>query len=211
MEELKKLLTDPFNKVEKNDLKGFQAKCKDIAEDLFCNYCIKCNGKEYYFAEIEFYYYDEKRFTDDWNEVTYERDGYNPGDLFYHLSGMDICFDSHLLKIKGKKVGCGGGILIRSIVDTKEEITVGPLTCVNKILNACKGGEMPKIDFAPRQRNCIPKETYRYLGKNDFEAIPKKKNKDGELKLAFFDSSLSEKAWNEARSSYYKNRLVKYQ
>ena len=211
MEKLIEKLNNPFDGLNANDKSAFQKKCAELAKKLFNNYYFQCGEKKYYCVEIEFYYYDEDHFNLDWNEVTYERDGYETEDIFYHLSGMDICFNSHLLKQKGKKVGYGGGILIRSImeiVDMKKEITVGPLTCVNKMLNACKGEKMPKIVFAPKQRNCIPKETYRYLGKNDFKAIPEKKNKDGELKLAYYDSSLSEKEWNKARSSYYKNRLV---
>ena len=51
MEELKKLLTDPFDGVK--DING---KVEEIAKELFCNYYIDCNGKKFYFAEIEFYY-----------------------------------------------------------------------------------------------------------------------------------------------------------
>ena len=181
---------------------------KSIAETLMNNFCIQCGDKNYYLAEIEFYYYDSNRFNQFWNEVTYERKGYEAGDLFYHLSGMDICFDSNLTKDKGKKVGYGGGILIRSIVEENGQITVGPLTCVNKMLNACKGGNMPKL-VSTKHRNRNPKETYRYLGEDDFKAIPKGENKDGALKLAYYDP-LSQDAWNRARSSYYNNRLTKY-
>lgn len=186
---------------------NFQESFKSIAETLFNHFCIQSGDKEFYFAEIEFYYYDDaNQFNQGWNEVTYERNGYEAGDLFYHLSGMDICFDSNLSKDKSKKVGYGGGILIRSIVEENEQITVGPLTCVNKILNACKGDKMPQL-VPTKQRNCNPIETYRYLGKNDFDAIQKKKNKDGELKLAYYDP-LSPEAWNRARSSYYNKRLT---
>ncbi len=206
---LEEMLTNPFDGLKANEESSIQKKCAEQAKNLFENYYIQCGEKKYYCVEIEFYYYnDENNFNLDWNGVTYERDGYEIGDLFYHLSGMDICFNSHLWKNKGKKVGYGGGILIRSIMDIKKEITVGPLTCVNKMLNACKGGYMPKLVFAPKERNCIPKETYRYLGKNDFKAIPEKKNKDGELKLAFFDSSLSKEVWEKARSASYYDRLV---
>ena len=214
MEELKKILTDPFDKVEKNDLKGFQDKCKDIAEDLFHNYCINCNGKEYYFAEIEFYYYEGRNFNEKWNEVTYSRKS-EAGEIFYHLSGMDICFNSDLPQdFKKKKVGYGGGILIRSVVevdDNTEKIIVGPLTCVNKMLNACHGKEMPFVKKANAERIVEPLPTYRYLGKKDFANIEKKESKDRkqgvDLKLAFFDNALQPK-WNDARPSYYSKRLL---
>ena len=187
---------------------NFQESFKCIAETLLNNCCIQCGEKEFYLAEIEFYYYDSNLFNQHWNEVTYERNGYEAGDLFYHLSGMDICFDSNLSKDKGKKVGYGGGILIRSIVEENGQITVGPLTCVNKMLNACKGGNMPHLDTT-KQRNRFPKKTFRYLGQDDFNAIQEGKNKDGALKLAYYDP-LSQEAWNKARSSYYYNRLTKY-
>ena len=67
---------------------------------------------------------------------------------------------------------------------------------------------MPQIVFNSETRHRIIKETYRYLGEKDFQAIIDKKNKDGELKLAYYDLC-SEEAWNKARSSYYNKRLVK--
>ena len=191
---------------------NIQESFRNIAEELFQNYCIQCGQSFFYFAEIEFYYFDEARFHSDWNEVTYERDGYRAGDLFYHLSGVDICFDSHLLKVNGKKSGYGGGILIRSIVevvDGKEELTFGPLTCMNKMLNSCKGGNMPKLASAPQQRNRTLKATYRYLGQKDFDSISEGSNKDGIFQLAFYDNT--EELWKQARSSYYKRLIRNHQ
>lgn len=104
MEELKNLLTNPFDGKE-----DFQAVCEEIARKLFSHYCINCNGKEYYFAEIEFYYRNEEisKWNNDWNKVTYSnRTGYEAGSLFYHLSGVDICFECTEKRY--------GGILIRS-------------------------------------------------------------------------------------------------
>ena len=203
-------IKDEIRKACNNMNEGnFQESFKSIAETLLNKFCIQCGDKKFYFAEIEFYYYDANLFNQIWNEVTYQRDGYEAGDLFYHLSGMDICFDSHLSKNKGKKAGYGGGILIRSIVEENGEITVGPLTCVNKMLNACKGGNMPQLIPSLEQQNRVLKETYRFLGQDDFRAIPERKNKDGALKLAYYDP-LSQEAWNKARSSYYINRLTKY-
>lgn len=202
------LLQEPVRKNGEN----IQGAFKQIAEELFKNYGIQCGQSFFYFAEIEFYYFDEARFHSEWNEVTYERNGYKAGDLFYHLSGVDICFDSHLLKANGKKSGYGGGILIRSIVekvDGNEVLTIGPLTCMNKMLNACKGGNMPRLASAPQQRNCTPKPAYRYLGQKDFDSISEGTNKDGKLQMAFYDST--EDLWKQARSSYYKRLIWKHQ
>ena len=181
------------------------------------NYCIRCWEKDYYFAEIEFYYYreEDKVFFEErkknWEEITYPRKT-NAGDLFYHLSGIDICFESDLKKDKSGMIGYGGGILIRAIVDANDpqELIVGPLTCKDKILNACAGKEMPSLEHASTKRNIKLSETYRYLGKSDFDSIenPEKENRDGNHKLAFYDAMVPS-LWNAARSSYYNYRLIR--
>lgn len=190
---------------------------KQIAHNLMNNYCIRCWEKDYYFAEIEFYYYreEDKVFFEErkknWEEITYPRKT-NAGDLFYHLSGIDICFESDLKKDKSGMIGYGGGILIRAIVDANDpqELIVGPLTCKDKILNACAGKEMPSLEHASKKRNIKLSETYRYLGKNDFDSIEnsEKENRDGNHKLAFYDTMVPS-LWNTARSSYYNYRLIR--
>ena len=114
MEELYELLKKPFDGLSKDE--DIQGRCRSIAQELFDNYCIKCKEKEYYFAEIEFYYYEKGKWEEEWNKVTYPREC-KAGGLFYHLSGVDICLDSNLRKEKGVFSGKGGGLLIRSIVD----------------------------------------------------------------------------------------------
>lgn len=226
MESLKEKLKNPFEGLNAQE---FQKKCSEIAEELFKNYCIVCGEKIFALAEIEFYYFKEGEFEGKWNEKTYERNPYKPGLLFYHLSGVDICFESELTKDnKRKKHGYGGGILIRSVVEVNEDgkylvdkdnnykITVGPLTCVNMMLNACNGKSMPQIKniSIPERDNFNLKETYRYLGENDFKLIENEKkekdetNIDGDLKLAFYDP-FSIEMWEHARSSYYSKRLAK--
>ena len=215
MEKLIEKLKNPFNGLKPNDEKGFIKICFELAKELFNNYCIQCGDRRYRFAEVEFYYFDQNRFNRKWNEVTYERNR-NAGELFYHLSGLDICFEGNIEKTKNKeKKGSGGGILIRSIwreENNEKYITVGPLTCVNKILNACNNGVMPKIvrQSTSEQHDFTPCETYRYLGKNDFKAIQEKKNIDKDLKLAYYDPQISSTEWNKARTSYYTNRLIKF-
>ncbi len=193
-----------------HDSSDVQKTFGDIAQRLFDEYCINCNGTEYYFAEIEFYYFEKGKWDKSWNDVTYERNA-NSGDLFYHLSGVDICFLSALTKEKGKKNGSGGGMLIRSIWDgkNKDSLIVGPLTCANKMLNACKGGSMPQLKHVEKREVKI-EATYRCLGKEDFDLVGKGNNKDGNLKLAFYNTAIDLIAWNKARSSYYSKRLTKY-
>lgn len=58
MEKLIEKLNNPFDGLSKEE---FQDKCFEIAEDLFCNYCINCNKKEYYFVELEFYYWEKRQ------------------------------------------------------------------------------------------------------------------------------------------------------
>ena len=110
-EDLKKLLTNPLQGLdEKNDkFVEVQNKFKGIAKKLFDNYGIKCGNKIFRFAEIEFYYYNKKeKWQDKWNTATYYRDK-NAGELFFHYSGVDICFQSD-------SENEFGGILIRSLV-----------------------------------------------------------------------------------------------
>lgn len=206
-------LKNPFHGLNQEEISQIQNRCKEIAKMLFDNYCIKCGDTVFRFAEIEFYYYDQTWFNKEWNEVTYPRIC-EAGDIYYHLSGMDICFKSNLPNdFKKKKIGTGGGILIRSIWEKADKgnknITVGPLTCVNKILNACKGKQMPKLEKLPisEQINLEPEAIYRYLGKNDFNNISNSTNKDGKLKLAFYAFSDDKDSWDHARSSYYDSRL----
>lgn len=210
-EKLMGLLSNPFEGLENNNASEFQFqnKCKKIAEELLKNYCIHCGEKTYYLAEIEFYYRDKDiaKWDNEWNKVTYSnRNGFEAGSLFYHLSGVDICFDCTANRY--------GGILIRSIVEKNnndEIITIGPLTCVNKMLNDCKGDKMPFVDKTKLVRSIEICSTYRYLGKKDFNKIGSSdNNKDENLMLAFFDKKLEEAKWNKARSSYYKERLLKH-
>ena len=193
MEDLIQSLTNPFDGLEKKD--EFQNKCFDIAKNLFCNYCINCNGKEYNFAEIEFYYYNSEQYLQDreqykWQEVTYPRKC-NAGQLFYHLSGVDICFRSDYDNQKAKF----GGILIRALKENNDEnckIIAGPLNCKDAILNACKGVEMPKLQETTNKSVLTPKPTYRALGKNDIDIENDR--------LSFYDSQISD--WNPEKEKY---------
>lgn len=197
-------------------LKGFNPlKPEDtftpIAIDLMKNYHIKCGNVKLFFAEIEFYYsrVEDKECLEkahnQWEGVTYTRKT-NAGDFFYHLSGCDICFESNL----ENSIGEEGGILIRSVVDESGKITAGPMTCVNMMLNACGKGYTPTLCKNNKIREAEIVSTYRFLGDKDFKSIKDNNNKDGNLKLAFFDNKLNKKDWDNARPSYYSSRIIKY-
>ena len=206
-------LNNAFDGLKKGDVKRFKEICFDIAQTLFKKYCIECvsddKKKVYYFAEIEFYYFK----NDIWNDtITYERDEYSAGTFFYHLSGVDICFDS--------KPDEYGGILIRSIFEIdsnkKKIVTTGPLNCLTIILNSCKNGKMPKLIEVSEQLQPKIESTYRYLGDDDQKKIKQKSgdNKDGDNKLAFFDSSIQKEEWDSVKKKdgskkyYYTHRFV---
>ena len=195
MEDLKDLqeLLTKFGAVKKESL---QNECTKIAESLFCNYCINCNGTEYYFAEIEFYYWQKNVWDEKWNRVTYPRNC-NAGDLFYHLSVIDICFHSSYEEAKF------GGILIRAIMDENNIVTTGPLTCKDLLLNTCQGQKMPIFKKANKPREWTPQvsPTKRLLGKTDM------KNKiDKDLELCFYDSNITSEEWNPMRKWYDKRK-----
>ena len=183
-------LKNPFDGI--SNYECFKAKCRDIASKLFNNYGIKCNTKIFRLAEIEFYYYDSEQYLKDrinlkWQKVTYPRNDYKGGELFYHLSGIDICFDSQYKEKSGKF----GGILIRSIKDG-EKIIAGPLNSKDEILNACKNGKMPKLIKVSGKQEIEPAQTYRSLGKTGTDIH------DG---LCFYDASIKGD-WNPLKDRY---------
>ena len=184
-------LKNPFDGI--SNYESFKAKCRDIAGVLFTSYGIECNNKIFRLAEIEFYYYDSEQYLEDrinhkWQEVTYPRNDYKGGELFYHLSGIDICFDSQYNEESGRF----GGILIRSIKDG-DKIIAGPLNCKDEILNACKNGEMPKLKKVSEKQEIELEQTYRSLGKTGTDIH------DG---LCFFDRILVKDDWKLKRDRF---------
>ena len=186
------LFKNPFEGL--SNYESIQDKCAEIARELFSNYHLACGNETFRFAEIEFYYYDRAMYLKDknlnkWQEVTYPRDNYQGGQLFYHLSGIDICFDSHYKNNEGKF----GGILIRAIKDNSGLIIAGPLNCKDEILNACKNGEMPKLIEVSGKQEIEPAQTYRSLGKTGTDTH------DG---LCFYDASIKKGNWNPKRDRF---------
>lgn len=188
--EILSILKDPLSGVKKEENKNVhievQSAFRKIAEVLFNDYCINCAGKEYYFAEVEFYYFKKGNknsnndWCDDWNNVTYQRRGYSAGDLFYHMSGIDICFDSDYNDDNAKF----GGILVRAVQEEDNNIISGPWNVKDELLNACHGGDMPKLRKMTKNRSHKPNvlSTKRALGKEDM-----KKELTNPYKLCFFD------------------------
>ena len=189
---MKDLFKNPFDGL--SNYESIQVKCAEIARELFCNYHLVCRNETFRFAEIEFYYYDSAMYLKDknqykWQEVTYPRDDYQGGQLFYHLSGIDICFDSHYTNKEGKF----GGILIRAIKDKNGLIIAGPLNCKDRILNACKNEKMPELIYESKELDIEPLQTYRSLGKNGTDTEHDR--------LCFYDGSIVD--WNAKRERFF--------
>lgn len=156
--DIRKALQEPL---EDNNGKSIEKKFEEIAKNLIRNFYIQCGEKNYCFAEIEFYYYDSVNYNQEWNRETYPRKDKKAGDLFFHYSGCDICFDSDFEEGKGKF----GGILIRSLYDkTENRYITGPTVCANEILNCCsKSKTWPSIHHKNGINECeIPNPIKRY-------------------------------------------------
>lgn len=184
--DLKTLLTNPLKELEvKNDKlvevhKKLNEIAKEIAKELFNNYGIKCGNKIFRFAEIEFYYYKKGIWQDKWNMTTYYRDK-KAGELFFHYSGVDICFQSD-------SKNEFGGILIRSMVEVdKDEKFValhkGPMICANLMLNSCE----KTMPFVSKEVNSL---NYEGMIQPEFRyGVDEESHKDEEnknLRLCFF-------------------------
>ena len=110
--------------------KDLQNYFEGLAKTLFNKIDILAGNDRYSLAEIEFYYRNDI-FKNEQYEVTYPRTKH-AGNLFWHLSGIDICFESD------KEKGYYGGILIRSIVKEKDgSLITGPMCCSDELLNSC--------------------------------------------------------------------------
>lgn len=110
---------------------SFEEFFKSCAKDVINNICISNGACLYHPIEIEFYVYDKEKHAD---ILVYPRDEKEAGDLFFHLSGIDICFSSSI------KEGRFGGILIRALErETDGQQFGGPLICKDEVLNSAKG------------------------------------------------------------------------
>ncbi len=202
-------LEKPFDGFKEDKEEKFRDECLKIATTLFNEYGIKCGDTIFRFAEIEFYYYEKGEWDKDWNTVTYARDGYKGGDLFFHLSGVDICFDStlepednenrSLVEKSDKKQSKFGGILIRTVkyMEGKHTIVIaGPLNCKDAFLNACKGRCMPQL-IQTTKIEMKPKHTNRCLGKDEQE-----KEDALSFDLCYYDATIKKEEWNVERKRF---------
>ena len=148
------------------EIKQFQDYFDDIAKYIFGNVAILIGeGKNrtiYYLEEIEFYYKngkileeeitfttkkgEEKKDKKNFFSCTYKRER-DAKQLFWHYSGVDICFQSDET--------CYGGILIRSLTkeyldnegNSKRELIAGPLRCSNELINqGVLSNSIPQIE-----------------------------------------------------------------
>lgn len=128
---------------------------KELAETLMNDYCVYNGYHQYRPIEIEFYIYDKKNHPD---RNVYLRDK-KAGELFFHYSGMDICFESLLPANPSSDEDVRfGGILIRALERDSDDKQLfgGPLICVNEVLN--NASEMCKIDIIRVQKKETKKE-----------------------------------------------------
>ena len=206
MKELIEKLENPFDNIKSNDEVEFQDKCSEIANMILKNYCIQCYKKKYFFAEIEFYYYEKGKWDKEWNEITYPRKDKKAGDFFFHYSGFDICFNSNYNENMAKF----GGILIRSLKDETGNFITGPTVCSLDVLNSCFGKTWPKLVQCSNQECKVCENPIKRYG------IKYKDNQKEDKDLCFYDERIKEKLKNEFENatwdySKYKDGTVKGQ
>ena len=121
-------------------------KLKELAKKLMNEYCIYNGQYHYRPIEIEFYIYDKDKHAD---EHVYYRNK-KAGELFFHYSGMDICFESASPQPNnGNKDVRFGGILIRALerIGSDNQLFGGPLVCMCEIINTAT--EKCKVEKRP--------------------------------------------------------------
>lgn len=182
LEEVKKIETE----------KDLQKYFEGLAITLFNQIDILAGKDRYSLAEIEFYY-QNAIFKDGQYKDTYARTK-TAGSLFWHLSGIDICFESN------EKEGYFGGILIRSIVKEDGRLITGPMCCSDELLNSCvqsssieKPSIIPILVDKETELNIEPLSTIR----QGIEA-----DKDG-WKYCFYTKRDS---WKNYKGNYYSAR-----
>jgi hypothetical protein len=108
------------------------AKFEEIAKELFNNYHIQKGDNEYYFMNLEFYFFNKGHQ----DIITYPRH-LTEGKWFFHSSGVDLTLNSQLVSKNKKEIDANtdffGGILIREIVRKNKsgelKKFIGPQVC----------------------------------------------------------------------------------
>lgn len=145
---------------------------KPLAEEIMNKICISNGAYIYHPIEIEFYIYDKEEHPD---IHVYPRDNKKAGDLFFHLSGMDICFESSI------EDGRFGGILIRALEREDGKRFGGPLTCKDEVLNSANARCVTKM--CEKELSYSISNTKQRKGINKYE---KKKDDYWDAKYRFF-------------------------
>ena len=167
---------------ESSEIKDYFDKVSDF---LFHHLAIKAGKDIYTFIEVEFYYYNEKSIFKGSSlyNCTYPRSR-KAGQLFWHLSGMDICFESK------EEDRYFGGILIRSL-KKGEEIFAGPMRCSDVLLNSC-ATELPTLIEYESNFGYESKTAFRY----GIEADKNEKCNDLNMKFRYF---IPQEKWTRTR------------
>lgn len=145
---------------------------KPLAEEIMNKICISNGAYIYHPIEIEFYIYDKEEHPD---IHVYPRDNKKAGDLFFHLSGMDICFESSI------EDGRFGGILIRALEREDGKRFGGPLTCKDEVLNSANARCVTKM--CEKELSYSISNTKQRKGINKYE---KKKDDYWDARYRFF-------------------------
>jgi len=167
-----------------DSLTGLQEHFSAIAKEMFGRIAIKAGDKYFKLIEVEFYYFKQGTFEGPLFNCTYPRTR-DAGQLFWHYSGIDICFDSKEDDLTF------GGILIRSIMNEDGKIIAGPMRCSDELMNCCKQ-DLPIIVDYETGFHEEPKTTFRYGIKADKD---KEKNPEG-IKLRYY---LPQDSWTRKR------------
>lgn len=172
-----------------------------IARVLMNEFYIYNGTYKYRPVEIEFYIYHKDLHAD---EHVYKRDKKGAGDLFYHYSGFDICFESSFYE------GFFGGILIRAI-ERVEDNTFwgGPLVCKNEVLNTAKE-KCKLIDADKKEYISLPSTERKGIKKsNEMDLYWNKKYRfvregiNNPIEMTIIDFQFKEKHINEERKNKY--------
>lgn len=156
MEELKRALS-----ISKDATREYiQQQFELLAKKLLSEYVIIKGEKEYRIIEMEFYFNNINHV----DKTVYKRAA-ESGRWYSHLSGVDISFES--------TTEYYGGILIRSLISSKNGITNGPLSSFIELFRDIdiegKGENVPYIIRKSTDCDVKIKSTKRYNIKDNLQ------------------------------------------
>jgi hypothetical protein len=210
--ELRAVLENPLDFIDSTDSVDIKIPnlFSKIAKMLFERYDIliwDSKGKEHYysFAEVEFYYHKKGILDKDFDNCVYPRTC-EAGKFLWHDTGVDICFKSEC-DIEDYYFG---GILIRSLIDKKDnQIIGGPGRCANELAFLCKAGDTPHL--------CLKKKEEKIVCQTIRQGIDCDVDKDGKAKVEYcYFIRMKDGNWNRTKeilkmeSSEYKRENVTY-